>query len=500
MEEKNQLERQHEKGKLNAVERINLLLDKNSFLEIGGGIEGYYVDIHGDTGKVPYDGVITGYGTVNGQTVYVYSQDFSVFGGTLALKHGHKIAHIIEQAIRARCPIVGIYDSGGARIQEGVNALAGCGEMLYYNTLASGYIPQISVVVGPCAGASAYSPGITDFVFIVDKIGHLFVTGSEVVKRVTGEDCTLAELGGAAVHARISGVAHFFHAAEGECFRDVRQLISILPPSADRQNLKNEDNKYVKKSFSKINNIIPQDGKRPYDIKRIINELVDEDSFIEVHKSFAISMVIGFGRLCGITIGIVANQPQFYAGTIECDSSDKAARFVRFCDAYDIPIITLVDTPGYMPGIQQESKGIVRHGAKLLYAYAEATTTKITVILRKAYGGAYIAMCSKHLRADYVYAWPQAEVAVMGAEGAVSILYSSKMKTMTGDIKEEFKNKMIQDYKDNYMNANTVIEEGYVDAIISPLQTRERIFRDLVSMSQSKYNNSIKKKHGNIPL
>ena len=389
------VEKQHKKGKYHAIERIHLLLDKDSFQEIGSLIVNYgYNEEKGDK-KIDYDGVITGSGKIKGEKVFVFAQDFTVNGGTLGLKHGRKIAHIINLAIKAKRPLIGIYDSGGARIGEGINALAGCGEMMYYNTLASGYIPQISVIVGACAGAAAYSPAITDFVFMVDGIGSMFITGSKVVKCVTGEETTLEELGGAKVHAKQSGVVHFTYKKEKECFSVVRQLVSILPSSCDNK-LQDRMMTYIDKVMPHIEDILPKENTKVYNVKDIITEFVDDNSFIEVHEKFACTLVVGFAKLSGITIGIVANQSAYNCGSIDCDSSDKAARFVRFCDSFQIPIITLVDTPGYLPGVDQEHNGIIRHGAKLLFAYAEATVTKVTVIIRKAYGGAYIAMGSKH--------------------------------------------------------------------------------------------------------
>ncbi|SFR68982.1 acyl-CoA carboxylase subunit beta [Anaeromicropila populeti] len=488
-------EAQHSKGKLHAIERIALLLDKDSFCEIGSGISNYG-SCDSSAKKLPYDGVITGHGTIEGKTVFVYSQDFTVNGGSLGLRHGRKIAHVIELAIKNKCPIIGINDSGGARIQEGVNALAGYGDIFYYNTMASGYIPQISIIAGACAGGAVYSPGITDFIFVIDNISKMFVTGPNVVKSVTGQVCTAEELGGAEVHAKKSGVAHFYHQSERECFKKVRELVKIFPEDSvypDKFSV------YVKKRGSKIANIIPEESKKAYDVRHIIDEIVDQNSFLEVQEHFAQNVVIGFGKIGDITVGIVANQPYFMSGVLDCDSSDKAARFIRFCDSFDIPIISLVDVPGFMPSTTQEHSGIIRHGAKLLYAYAEATTTKLTVVLRKAYGGAYIAMCSKHLKADFVYAWPKAEIAVMGAEGAVQIINRKEMKALSGDDKKKFYDEKVRAYNDNFMNANTAVEEGYVDELIQPSETRERLYCDLVRL-RNKEEMKIKKKHGNIPL
>lgn len=489
------LEAQHKKGKLHAIERILLLLDKDSFHEIGSGITNYSPEAFKGK-KFPYDGVITGYGTIHGKLVYIYSQDFTVCGGTLGLKHGRKIAHAIELAIKNKCPIIGINDSGGARIQEAVNALAGYGDVFYYNTMASGYIPQISIIAGACAGGAVYSPGITDFVFVIDNISKMFVTGPNVVKSVTGQVCTAEELGGAKVHATQSGVAHFYHQNEKACLAQVRQLLQLI----DKENIypvKREPS--IKKRFTKIDSILPEESRKTYDVKKIIDELLDKNSFLEVQADFAQNVVVGIGKLGGITVGIIANQPAFMGGVLDCDSSDKAARLIRFCDAQDIPIISLVDVPGFMPGIEQEHQGIIRHGAKLLYAYAEATVPKLTLVLRKAYGGAYIGMCSKHLKADFVYAWPDCEIAVMGAEGAVQIIFKSAMRGMEPEDKKLFYDQKVAEYNKNMMNANMAVEEGYVDEIIQPAETRDRLYHDLLAL-EHKDELTIHKKHGNIPL
>jgi acetyl-CoA carboxylase carboxyltransferase component len=492
------IEKQHVKGKYHAFERIGLLLDKSTFREIGSGIVNYSYD-KSDSEAIPYDGVITGSGKIRGKTVYVFAQDFSVKGGTLGLRHGRKIAHIIKLAITAKCPIIGIYDSGGARIDEGINALAGCGEMMHYNTLASGYIPQISIIVGPCAGAAAYSPAITDFVFMVDRIGNMFITGADVVKSVTGESCTTQELGGTKVHMETSGVAHFGYNSEKECFSSVRKLVNTLPASyLERKEYPFLN--YIDKDTSAINSILPDEAKKVYDMKDVIRAFVDEESFIEVHSGFAKSMVVGFAKLSGITIGIVSSQPLVNCGSIDCNSSDKASRFVRFCDSFNIPIITLVDTPGYLPGMVQEHSGIIRHGAKLLYAYSEATVQKLTVVLRKAYGGAYIAMGSKHLGADFVYAWPNAEIAVMGAESAASVLYKKKSSEMKEEDQKQFLKQKTEEYAQLYMNADIAIQEGYVDEIIEPGDMRKRLFTDIIALADKEDCFKINKKHGNIPL
>lgn len=500
------MEKQHKLGKLHALERICLLLDEDSFREIGSNVTNQEDAFNIHKGQFPYDGVITGYGTIDGQKVVIYSQDFTVIGGTLGKQHGFKIANAIKLAIESRCPIIGINDSGGARIQEGVNALAGYGEIFYYNTMASGYIPQISIIAGNCAGGAVYSPGITDYIFVVDEISKMFVTGPAVIKSVTNEDITADALGGAAVHSGRSGVAHFRSGSEKECLKQVRKLINLIPPCYEdgyvhtkKETILPDYNKEV--TFNNdLSSVIPEQSNQSYDIHKVIDGILDPNTFLEVEKEFAKNVVVGLGRLKGITVGIVSNQPNYMAGVLDCDSSDKAARFIRYCDCYNIPIVTLTDVPGFLPGKDQEYKGIIRHGAKLLYAYSEATTIKINVILRKAYGGAYIAMSSKHLRADFVYAWPTAEIAVMGADGAVGILYGKKMKTMNDAQKASFRQEKIDEYNDAFMTPHVAAAQGYVDEIIKPEATRERIYGDIMMLSDKKPLTAITKKHGNIPL
>ncbi|HAK57727.1 MAG TPA: methylmalonyl-CoA carboxyltransferase [Lachnospiraceae bacterium] len=499
------MEKQHKLGKLHALERICAILDEDSFREIGSGITNLEDAFNIKKGQFPYDGVITGYGTVNGQEVMIYAEDFTVIGGTLGKQHGFKIANAIRMAIENRCPIIGINDSGGARIQEGINALAGYGEIFYYNTLASGYIPQISIIAGNCAGGAVYSPGITDFIFVIDDISQMFVTGPKVIKSVTNEDITANELGGAAVHAGTSGVAHFHMPDEKTCYKKVRELIDIIPPCYDsnkshlelKQNINYTDNMEFNDDLA---HVLPEHNNQSYDIHDIIKGIVDPGSFLEIMEEFAKNVVIGFGKIKGITIGIISDQPKVMAGVLDCDSSDKIARFIRYCDSFDIPIITLTDVPGFMPGKDQEYKGIIRHGAKVLYAYSEATTTKINVILRKAYGGAYIAMSSKHLRADFVYAWPTAEIAVMGAEGAADILYGKQMKDMAPEEKATFRQEKIDEYNEKFMNPEIAAMHGYIDEVIRPEATRERIYADLLICRSKKALEHVSKKHGNIPL
>ena len=491
------VEKQHKQGKLHAIERINRLVDNGSFHEIGQAVINYREDMFGHT--LPYDGVITGYGTINGKRVYVYAQDFTVNGGSLGYKHGEKIATILKKAIENMCPIIGINDSGGARIQEGVNSLKGYGDIFYYNVLASGYIPQISIIAGTCAGGAAYSPAITDFVFVIEGISNMYVTGPKVIKAVTGRDVLANELGGTEIHSKYSGVAHFIEKTEDDCYRDVRNLIDSIP----QNNLYKYEIKRSK-TFSKKSNIeklLPKNKRRAYDIKNIIMRIVDDFSFIEIQEHFAANIVIGFGRIENVIVVIVANQPLIKAGVLDSDSSDKSARFIRYCDDFNIPLITLVDTPGFMPSIEEERKGIIRHGAKLIVAYAEATVPKITLILRKAYGGAYIAMCSRHLGADYVFCWPGAEIAVMGAEGAVNIIYKKEL-LLIDDIekKKDFLLSKTKEYQEQYINAKIALEEGYIDAEITPSNTRDNFIAAL-SMLKNKSNTlGIRKKHSNIPL
>lgn len=494
------VELQHSKKKYHAIERIRLLLDKDSFHELGADISNYLYRNDDTRAMVPYDGVITGYGTIGGRIVYVFSQDFTVRAGTIGRKHGEKIAKIIEQAMLAKAPLVGVYDSGGARIDEGINALAGCGAMLHNNSLASGYIPQISVVVGPCAGAASYSPALSDFVFMVKPIGNMFITGRDVVKSVTGCDYTQEELGGAVMHSTKSGVAHFCYNNEKQCFAAVRKLLKFLPASCDDRQEPQKPWQFVPGERS-AENIIPEEPQRAYDVKRLVRAVLDDDSFIEVSERFAASMVVGFGRLSDRKVGIVANQPLCDCGAIDCDSSDKAARFIRFCDAFNIPILTFVDTPGYLPGIDQEQNGILRHGAKLLYAYSEATVPKLTVVLRKAYGGAYIAMGSKHLGADRVYALPKAEIAVMGAEGAASIIYKKEIRAIADESeRSRYQAGKVLEYKEQYLNASVALHEGFVDEVLQPNALRKRLYDDLRSLERKQPALQIQKKHGNIPL
>ncbi len=491
------IEKQHKSGKMTARERINLLFDDNSFVEIDAFVETRTTDFDMQKKKIPGDGVVTGYGTVNGRLVFVSSQDFTVIGGSLGEMHARKITKAMDMAMKMGAPFICINDSGGARIQEGIDSLSGFGEIFYRNTLASGVIPQISVIMGPCAGGAVYSPAITDFIFMVEKSSYMFITGPEVIKSVTGEDVTFEKLGGAEVHNGTSGVAHFKNSSEQECIAEIKRLIGFLP-----DNNMSESNVYAgNDSFSRIveelDEIIPDDANKPYDMLEVIGKIVDNGDFLEVQKFFAPNIIIGFGRLYGKTVGIIANQPKYMAGVLDVNSADKAARFVRFCDAFNIPVVTFTDVPGYLPGVGQEHSGVIRHGAKLLYAFSEATVPKVNVILRKAYGGAYIAMNSKHLGADMVFAWPTAEIAVMGAEGAANIVFRKEISSAANPAEE--KKKKIEEYRDKFSNPYVAAARGYVDDVIEPSSTRNRLISAL-EMLNNKRESRPPKKHGNIPL
>jgi acetyl-CoA carboxylase carboxyltransferase component len=439
--------------------------------------------------------VVIGTGKINGQPVAIYAQDFTVAGGSLGSMHARKITKIMDYALRMRIPLIGINDSGGARIQEGVNSLAGYGEIFFRNTLNSGVIPQISVILGPCAGGAVYSPALTDFVFVVDKISKMFITGPEVIKSVLGEEIDMESLGGARVHCEITGNAHFFAETEEQCFKQIKTLLSYLPANnkvaAVVKKTEEPDKKY------KIEKIVPADATAPYDVRNVIRSLTDSSDFIEVQELWAKNIVVGFGRMHGKTVGFVANQPLYLAGVLDCDSSDKAAKFIRFCDAFNIPIVTLEDMPGYLPGVDQEHAGVIRHGAKVLYAYSEATVPKITVILRKAYGGGYIAMNSRHLRADFVFAWPTAEIAVMGPEGAANIIFRKEI--MEAADPEAMRKQKVAEYKEKFANPYVAASKGYIDSVINPADTRKFILQSL-EISVDKYAGGPSKKHGLPPF
>lgn len=490
------IEKQKAMGKMTARERIIALLDENSFNEYDTFVEHDARDFGMQGKDLPGDGVVVGTGMVCGNPVAVFAQDFTVAGGSLGFMHARKITKIMDYALNMRIPLIGINDSGGARIQEGVNALAGYGEIFFRNTISSGVIPQLSVILGPCAGGAVYSPALTDFVFMVDNISKMFITGPEVIKTVLGEEISMEELGGARVHCEMTGNAHFFAKTEEECFTQIRALLSILPQSnSQKADTMKAENPEIKKY--NINKVVPEDPTKPYDVRDVIKAVADSSYFVEVMELFAPNIVIGFGRIEGETVGFVANQPLVMAGVLDTDSSDKAARFIRFCDSFNIPIITIEDLPGYLPGVDQEHAGVIRHGAKVLYAYSEATVPKITVILRKAYGGGYIAMNSKHLRADFVFAWPQAEIAVMGPEGAANVIFRKEI--MEAKDSEKMRQQKIAEYKDKFANPYVAAGKGYIDAVIEPKETRNAIINAL-QISQNKTVLRPAKKHGLPPF
>ncbi|WP_181162045.1 acyl-CoA carboxylase subunit beta [Pradoshia sp. D12] len=490
------IEKQHEKGKLTARERIDILMDDNSFVELNAFVEHRNRDFGLDQIKGPGDGVVTGYGKIDGRPVYIFSQDFTVFGGALGEMHAKKISSIMDLAAKNGAPIIGLNDSGGARIQEGVTSLDGYGQVFYRNVIYSGVVPQISVIMGPCAGGAVYSPAITDFVFMVDQTSQMFITGPKVIETVTGEKISSEDLGGAKVHNSISGNAHFEGKTEEETLRLVRKLLSYLP-------LNNEEKPPVSEWTEQndycpdIAELVPYDGIRPYDVRKVVNAVVDQDSFFEIQESFARNLVIGLARIKGETVGLVCNQPKYMAGGLDINSSDKAARFIRFCDSFNIPIITFEDVTGFFPGIKQEHGGIIRHGAKILYAYSEATVPKLTVILRKAYGGAYVALNSKSIGADLVYAWPNAEIAVMGPQGAANIIFAKEINNSSDP--EAVRQQKIEEYRVKFANPYIAASQGMVDDVIDPRETRIKLAQAL-EMLRTKKESRPSKKHGNIPL
>jgi propionyl-CoA carboxylase beta chain len=490
------IESQHKKGKLTARERLQLLLDEGSFEEIGQLVTHRGRDFGMEKEIYLGDGVVTGYGTINGRLTYVYSQDFTVFGGSLSETHAEKIVKIMDLAVQNGAPVIGLNDSGGARIQEGVVSLGGYADIFYRNVQSSGVIPQISAIMGPCAGGAVYSPAITDFILMVEHTSYMFVTGPNVVKTVTHENVTSEELGGAHTHASKSGVTHFACANEVECIEQVKKLLSYMP-----QNCQEDAPVYPYEAGdeirTKLNNIIPENPNQPYDIKEVIEEVADADSFLEVHKDYAENIVVGFARLGGRSIGIVANQPAYLAGVLDINSSKKGARFVRFCDAFNVPLLVLVDVPGFLPGTDQEWNGIIVNGAKLLYALSEATVPKVTVITRKAYGGAYDVMNSKHIGADLNYAWPTAEIAVMGAKGAAEIIFKKEISDAT-DHEAKLKEKE-NEYLEKFANPYGAAARGFIDEVIMPEETRAKLIKGF-KMLENKVARMPKRKHGNIPL
>ncbi|MGB9773458.1 MAG: acyl-CoA carboxylase subunit beta [Bacteroidota bacterium] len=491
------IEEQHKKGKLTARERLEILLDEGSFVEMDELVQHRSHDFGLDKEKYLGDGVVTGYGYIDGRLVFVFSQDFTVFGGSLSEAHAEKIVKIIDMAMKVGAPLIGLNDSGGARIQEGVVSLGGYANIFLRNTLASGVIPQISAVMGPCAGGAVYSPAITDFIFMVKNTSYMFVTGPNVVKTVTHEDVTFEELGGAITHATKSGVAHFVAENEAECLLGIRKLLSYIPSNnmEDPPLVDTEDS--PNRRDERLNNIIPENPNKPYDMKEVIKSVVDNGEFFEVHELYAQNIIVGFGRLGGRSVGIVANQPAVLAGVLDIDSSIKAARFVRFCDAFNIPLVVFEDVPGFLPGTDQEWRGIIKHGAKLLYAFSEATVPKVTVITRKAYGGAYDVMNSKHIRGDMNFAWPTAEIAVMGPKGAVEIIFRKEIEKAAD--KEALVAQKEEEYREKFASPYRAAERGYIDDVIEPSETRPRLISAL-KMLETKVDTNPKKKHGNIPL
>lgn len=493
---KARIESQHKKGKMTARERLHFLLDEGSFEEIGMLVTHRSADFGLEKEKYLGDGVVTGYGTIDGRQVYVFSQDFTVFGGSLSETHAEKICKIMDLAMENGCPVIGLNDSGGARIQEGVVSLAGYADIFYRNTIASGVIPQLSAIMGPCAGGAVYSPALTDFIFMVEHNSYMFVTGPNVVKTVTHEEVTSEELGGAITHATKSGVTHFTAPNGLECIQQLKRLFSYVPLNCEEEppQLKYEPTNELRTA---LNDIIPENPNQPYDMRDVINNTMDEDSFFEVHRDFAENIVVGFARLAGKSIGIVANQPAYLAGVLDIKSSNKAARFVRFCDSFNIPLLVFEDVPGFLPGTDQEWHGIISNGAKLLYAFCEATVPRITVITRKAYGGAYDVMNSKHIGADMNFAWPTAEIAVMGAKGAAEIIFKKEISEAK-DPAEKLKEKE-KEYIEMFANPYRAADRGFVDEVIKPEQTREKLIKAF-NMLKNKVKVLPKKKHGNIPL
>ncbi len=487
----------HKSGKLTARERINLLFDEGSFVEIDKFVEHRCTNFDMGNVEAPSDGVVTGYGTVDGRLVFTYAQDFTVLGGSLGEMHASKICKVQDMALKMGAPIVGFNDSGGARIQEGVDALSGYGRIFYRNTIASGVIPQISVIMGPSAGGAVYSPALTDFIFMVDKTSMMFITGPQVIKSVTGEEVTQEELGGANTHNKVSGVAHFMDKSEEECIERIKELLAFLPSN----NLEEapiyaiEDD--INRVEERLSELVPVNPNKPYDMKEVIKLLADHGEFFEVQQYYAQNIITGYIRLNGKTIGVVANQPKILAGCLDINASDKAGRFIRTCDAFNIPLLNLVDVPGFLPGSEQEYGGIIRHGAKMLYAYSEATVPKVTLITRKAYGGAYLAMCSKDLGADQVFAWPNAEIAVMGPEGAANIIFKKDIENSDNPI--ETRQEKIAEYRNTVANPYIAAQRGFVDDVLVPSVTRPRLI-SAFDMLASKRENRPAKKHGNMPV
>lgn len=487
---------QHAKGKLTARERLELLLDEGTFCEIGAFVQHRSSDFGMEKQKFPGDGVVTGYGKVNGRLVYVFSQDFTVFGGSLSETHAEKICKIMDMALENGAPVIGLNDSGGARIQEGVVSLGGYADIFYRNVISSGVVPQISAIMGPCAGGAVYSPALTDFIYMVENTSYMFVTGPNVVKTVTNEDVSSEDLGGASVHSQKSGVAHFAEPNEVACIKGIRKLLSYIPQNCEEQPAKLQY-ELQNELRTGLSNIIPENPNQPYDIREVIEQTIDSDSFYEVHRNFAENIIVGFARLAGRSVGIIANQPAHLAGVLDVHSSQKGARFVRFCDAFNIPLLVFEDVPGFLPGTDQEWNAIITNGAKLLYAFSEATVPRITVITRKAYGGAYDVMNSKHIGADMNFAWPGAEIAVMGAKGAAEIIFKKQIEE-SEDPAEALKEKE-KEYAGIFANPYRAAERGFIDEVILPEETRMKLIQAF-EMLENKVRNLPRKKHGNIPL
>ena len=494
---RDKIEKLHAQGKLSARERIDLLLDPGTFEELGVWVTHRCTDFGMGEKKITGDGVVTGHGKIDGRDVFVFGQDFTVFGGTVSETNARKVCQVMDLAIENGCPIVGLNDSGGARIQEGVQSLGGYAEIFLRNTLASGVVPQVSAILGPCAGGAVYSPAITDFVFMVRGSSHMFVTGPDVIKTVTNEDVSFEELGGAETHNTKSGVAHFLAESEAECLASIRRLLSFLPQNNVDDAPRGAATDPATRADAALDVIIPDDARKPYDMKEVVRHIVDDGDFFEVHEHYARNLIVGFARLGGRSVGIVGNQPKALAGTLDIGSSLKGARFVRFCDAFNIPLVTFEDVPGFLPGTEQEWGGIIKHGAKLLYAYCEATVPKLTIVTRKAYGGAYDVLSSKHIRADLNFAWPSAEVAVMGPEGAINIVYRREIADAADPAAT--RKQLVDEYKAKFAHPYIAAELGYFDDVIEPSQTRARLIRGL-ELLQNKRQSVPPKKHGNIPL
>ena len=491
------IDAQHDRGKLTARERIDLLLDEGSFEELDAFVTHRATDFGLSDQKIPGDAVVTGYGNINGRLTFVFSQDFTVFGGSLSEVVAQKICKIMDLAMNSGAPVIGLIDSGGARIQEGIDSLAGYGDIFLRNTRASGVIPQISVILGPAAGGATYSPALTDFVFMVSGVGQMYITGPDVIRAVTGEEVTHEELGGANQHASRSGVAHFAFESEQVCIEQIRRLLSFLPQNNMDDPPRTAPYDDPSRADESLASIIPDNPNQPYDMLDVITSVVDDGDFMQVHERFAPNILVGYARMDGRSVGIVAQQPNHLAGVLDIDASVKAARFVRFCDAFNIPLLTFIDVPGFLPGTSQEYQGIIRHGAKLIFAYAEATVPKISVLTRKAYGGAYIVMSSKHLKGDINYAWPSSEVAVMGAEGAVNIVYRSEIRD--ADDPDALRAKLVADYQERLVNPYIAASRGMIDGVIDPPETRQKIIKAL-EMLENKRDSLPPKKHGSIPL